>query len=62
MASVALPHDENGYTTADYWLAWPPFIDEDTLTIVLRRRFRSALSAMDYADRTWPIELVRGIR
>jgi hypothetical protein len=55
-ASVAHPHDEQGTPTASYWLAWPPYIDVGVVQSVMKRRFRSATAAMDFADQQWPVD------
>lgn len=55
-ASVSRPHDENGVPTGSYWLAWPPFLDRDTVHQVMKRRFLTSESAMKFVDMTWPLE------
>lgn len=54
-ASVAKPHDENGEVVAEYWLAWPPFIEAGMERFVMKRRFKTAAAAMDFTDKQWPI-------
>lgn len=56
-ASVSRPHDENGVPTGSYWLAWPPFLDRDTVRQVMKRRFSTSEAAMKFADATWPFAL-----
>ncbi|MGQ7286034.1 hypothetical protein ACUN7Z_00615 [Vreelandella venusta] len=60
-AGAAMPHDEDGNVTGNYWLAWPPYITDDkedpgSLEKVLRRRFKTREAAMAYVDKTWPLE------
>ncbi len=53
-ACVARLHDEQGQPVSTYWLAWPPFFgDPRDVQAVMRRRFKSPDTAMDFADRTW---------
>lgn len=54
-ASVAMPHNSNGEVVAGYWLAWPPFIEAGMERLVMKRRFKTATAAMDFADKQWPI-------
>ena len=56
-ASVACLHDEQGVPVSTYWLAWPPFFGDPVIDqAVMRRRFKTADRAMDFADETWPEE------
>lgn len=56
-AAVAQDHDELGQPCSTYWLAHPPWIGTlKEAAEVFRRRFKTPLAAMDYADRTWPPE------
>lgn len=53
--AVFRPHGADGEPCAKYWLAAPPwFGDPAEDAAILRRRFRTADSAMRYADKTWP--------
>lgn|GEM_PF-4738872 len=54
LASVAMPHNERGEPVAAYWLAWPPYIEAGIEDRVLRRRFKTANAAIDFADKSWP--------
>ncbi|WP_417329188.1 hypothetical protein [Halomonas cupida] len=61
-AGASKPHDDNGNVEGNYWLAWPPYITDDTSDIghvskVMRRRFKSREAAMAYVDKTWPLEV-----
>jgi len=62
MAAASQPHDVDGNVTADYWLAWPPYVTDNTAdpahhSNVLRRRFKTRERAMAHADKTWPLEV-----
>lgn len=53
--SIARLHDEQDVPVSTYWLAWPPFFGDPTIDkAVMRRRFKTADRAMDFADKTWP--------
>jgi len=59
-AAAAMPHDENGCVTGNYWLAWPPYITDDksdpgSLDKILRRRFKTLEAAMAHVDKAWPL-------
>jgi len=61
LAAAAKPHNEEAVVTGDYWLAWPPYVTENTADPahhdnVLRRRFKTREAAMAYVDKTWPLE------
>lgn len=59
-ASAAQPHGDDDRPSAEYWLAWPPYITGDRSDIghprnVMKHRFRTREAAMAYADKTWPL-------
>ena len=54
-ASVAQPHNEHGVPVGEYWLAWPPFIEAKMERYVMKRQFKTATAAMNFADKQWPI-------
>ncbi|WP_413616434.1 hypothetical protein MRB56_09205 [Halomonas cupida] len=62
LAGASMLHDEEGNVTSNYWLAWPPYITDDTSDVghpskVMRRRFKTREAAMAYVDKTWPLEV-----
>lgn len=55
LASVFQPHGVDGEPIVTYWLAAPPwFGDPKEDASIMRRRFKTAESAMNYVDTTWP--------